>query len=174
MKSKQTGAGLIEVLVSLLILGVGLLGVLSLQSNGLNSGQRAVFVTEAQILAQDMADRIMGFGNGADGALAGNYAGISITDDDPGTYANCSGGCDAGQTVAFDVNQWQEQLFQSSLPGSLARVVWDGDSQIYTVRVSWDQDRLGATTEPGDCTAVNDTSTTLTCFELQVGLGDGA
>ena len=55
----QMGAGLMEVLVSLLILAIGLLGVVSLQSKGLGSNQQAMFVTEAHFLAQDMADRMV-------------------------------------------------------------------------------------------------------------------
>ncbi|MEO0443492.1 MAG: type IV pilus modification protein PilV [Pseudomonadota bacterium] len=62
-KKLQKGAGIIEVMVSLLVLAIGLLGVLSLQTNGLNSNQRAAFVTEAQLLAEDMASRILAFGS---------------------------------------------------------------------------------------------------------------
>jgi len=61
--STNKGAGLIEILISLTVLAVGLLGVLSLQANGLNSGQRAVFATEASLLAEDMAERILAFGS---------------------------------------------------------------------------------------------------------------
>jgi len=61
--SSSKGAGLIEILIALTVLAIGLLGVLSLQANGLNSGQRAVFTTEASMLAEDMAERILAFGS---------------------------------------------------------------------------------------------------------------
>jgi len=59
----QQGIGMIEMLVALVLLGVGLLGALSLQANGLQSNQRANFVTEAHFLAQEMADKILAYGS---------------------------------------------------------------------------------------------------------------
>lgn len=164
---RQLGAGLIEVMVSLLILGIGLLGVLSLQAKGMNSNQRATFVTEAQILAQDMADRIMGFGNNAFGANAGQYDGISVNKHDALTDPACAAsGCDADATVLFDAYEWQRNFSNSSLASPRGTVTWN--APIYTVRVLWDQERTGASVAPASCTANNDKTTTLTCFELEV------
>ncbi|MGH1485092.1 MAG: type IV pilus modification protein PilV [Cellvibrionaceae bacterium] len=164
----QAGSGLIEVMVALLILAIGLLGILSLQANGLNSNQRALFVTEAQVLAQDMADRILSFGsvaaNGYDGADGANdgvtYGGIDIQKVATVTIAdNCSAGCDAAGTKAFDTLEWQQALSNSSLPRGRATVAWE--SPIYTIRVFWDQDREGATSI--ECNARRDN-----CFELEL------
>ncbi|MBX2808616.1 MAG: type IV pilus modification protein PilV [Cellvibrionaceae bacterium] len=164
---RQQGAGLIEVMVSLLILGVGLLGVLSLQTKGMNSNQRATFVTEAQILAQDMADRIMGFGNNAVGANAGQYGDIAVNKNTTPVDPACSvSGCSADDTVLFDTYEWQAQFSNSSLPGASGTVTWN--APVYTIRVLWDQERTGASNAPDSCTANNDKTNTLTCFELEV------
>ena len=167
----QTGSSMVEVLVSLLILGVGLLGAVSLQSNGLNSNQRAVFVTEAQVLAQDMADRILAYGDGPAGANGGEYDDIT-TKNNPNAATTCAftnTGCNPTQTKANDGYEWQ-QLFasaNSSLPGAYGAVKWN--DPVYTITIYWDQDRTGAKKE--DCTK-NDKSADgyLTCFQMELGM----
>lgn len=170
----QCGAGIIEVMVSLLILAVGLLGVLSLQANGLNSNQRAEFVGQAQILAQDMADRILAYGsaetNGNRGAITGQYGATDTSS--PVTDPNCEdpvagGGCDPVNTVTYDQAAWQ-QLFNSddiSLPSGRGTVTWA--APIYTITIYWDQDRTGATGTNCDSSDKSATGN-LTCFRMEV------
>jgi type IV pilus assembly protein PilV len=162
ISASQQGAGLIEVMVSLLILAVGLLGVLSLQANGLNSNTRAEFVTEAQLLAQDMTDRILAYGT-AGGAGAGEYGGTdtSSATPDPDCESPASGGCGAVNTVSFDRNEWGQLLANSSLPGAQGTVTWN--DPVYRVRILWDQDRTGAT----GTSCGNDKSVDLTCFDME-------
>jgi type IV pilus assembly protein PilV len=177
----QRGSGLIEVMVSLLILGVGLLGVLSLQANGLNSGQRALFATEANFLAQDMASRILAFGsrgsNNNAGASTGNYDGLVTVGAVPldpiidaaalaSLASNCSAGCSPTVTKEFDQQQWQAAFNQASLPSGRGEVLWDGLTDTYTIRIRWDQDRTGASGTA--CGA--DRFVDLTCFDLRVSL----
>ena len=57
-KKNQAGASLFEVLIALFILGVGLLGVISLQAESLKLNQQASSSTQALLLANDMAERI--------------------------------------------------------------------------------------------------------------------
>lgn len=56
--AKQTGASLIEVLVSLLVLGIGLLGAAALQLNALKFTDSSTLSSQASFLAYDMMDRI--------------------------------------------------------------------------------------------------------------------
>jgi len=148
----QRGAGFIEMMVSLLILGVGLLGVLSLQANGSSSNQRAIFVTEAQVLAQDMADRIRAYGGDGFGARDGKYKDID-TDGAAAIRPGClSSGCTDDDTLAFDIYEWQLAFEDSSLPRARGMVFHHGGVgpavSTYTVRVLWDQDRTGVTQTP--------------------------
>jgi type IV pilus assembly protein PilV len=163
ISASQQGAGLIEVMVSLLILAVGLLGVLSLQANGLNSNQRAVFVTEAQMLAQDMANRILAYGNGTAGVNSDLYGAINVSKvvaPATVTVPSCAAGCDADQTLAFDQAEWQSALSASSLPRARGTVT--RNIPFYTVNVMWDQDRTGVGAV--QCNSDN-------CFTLQVRVG---
>lgn len=167
--TKQDGTGLLEVVVALLLLGVGLLGVMSLQTKGLNSNQRAVFVTEAQILVQDMADRILAYGNtelnGNSGASDGVYTGISINVGEALTSASCSGasGCTPAESVAYDTNEWRRALKTSSLPRAIAKVNWDSVNSKYIIEVMWDQERDPSALATVTCTKKN-------CYTMEVRL----
>lgn len=55
---KQAGVSLIEILVTTLILGVGLLGVASLQVASVSSNQEGFFSAQATSIAEDLASRI--------------------------------------------------------------------------------------------------------------------
>lgn len=57
-KRTCTGITLIEVLVALFVLGVGLLGVISLQAQTLKLSQQSYTSTQALFLANDMAERM--------------------------------------------------------------------------------------------------------------------
>lgn len=54
----QQGVSLIEILVTTLILGIGLLGVASLQVASVNSNQEGFFYSQATSIADDLASRI--------------------------------------------------------------------------------------------------------------------
>ncbi|MGE7959882.1 type IV pilus modification protein PilV [Pseudomonas sp. NPDC089530] len=54
----QTGMMLIEVLVAVLILGVGLLGAAAVQLNALRYTDSALMASQASFIAYDMLDRI--------------------------------------------------------------------------------------------------------------------
>ena len=162
----QRGAGLIEILISLTILAVGLLGVLSLQAKGLSSNQRAIFATDATLVANEMAEYILSVGNGS-GANAGQF---NSTNTDTGTYTSqdCSASCSIAQQVEDAQFEWDRIISNSdtsSLPNAYGEVSWS--APVYTITVRWDQDRTGATGT--DCTS-GDTETDLTCFSLQVVL----
>lgn len=58
MRIGQTGVSLIEVLVSLLIMGIGLLGAAALQLNALKFTDSSALTSQASFIAYDMMDRI--------------------------------------------------------------------------------------------------------------------
>ncbi len=57
-RSTQTGMTLIEVLVSVLILAIGLLGAAAIQLNALKYTDSAAMTSQASFIAYDMMDRI--------------------------------------------------------------------------------------------------------------------
>lgn len=58
MRTLQQGISLLESLIALLVLSIGLLGVLGLQTQSLVHNRAAYFETQATNMAQDMLDRI--------------------------------------------------------------------------------------------------------------------
>jgi type IV pilus assembly protein PilV len=57
-KKRINGFTLIEVMISVLILGIGILGILNLQSRALMDNQDAYIRTQANFLLNDMSDRV--------------------------------------------------------------------------------------------------------------------
>ncbi len=55
---RASGASLLEMMIALFVLGVGLLGVISMQSEAIKYNQQAYTNTEAQQLATDLAERL--------------------------------------------------------------------------------------------------------------------
>ncbi len=165
-KSLQQGTTLVEVIVSLLILGIGLLGMLSLQANGLNGHQRANFVTDAQILTEDVAGRILASASTAsatttsDLVRAGSYGGTDIIKGN-GVLSGCdpqTAACNSAGAIAYNQNQWAQALTDSSLPRGRLIVSWA--APVYTLQVMWDQERDGSAVS---CTITN-------CFQMEVRL----
>ncbi|UTW46477.1 type IV pilus modification protein PilV [bacterium SCSIO 12696] len=133
---------MIEVLISLFVLAIGLLGVLGMQAEGTKANQRGMFSTQAAFLAQSMADRIrVNDAPTAASTSSGRYDGTD-TGGDPGTPAY-SGGTDCGSSacgsaalLAFDQSQWEQEL-ETQIPSGQGAIDWDNATQTYTVSVIW-------------------------------------
>jgi len=136
--TRESGFTVIEVLVSLLVLSVGMMGLASLQVVGLQNTQGGAQRAQAAFLAYDITDRMRS--NTAAVTTGGyNYVGA------PGAAAanavNCIGiaaNCSAAQLAAFDLAQWQTLLgtYLSSGFGAIATVD-NGTTTGVTVTVQW-------------------------------------
>ncbi len=127
LKSQQ-GISLIEILVSVLILSIGLLGLAAMQSNGLKQNRNAYYRTQATVLAYDIIDRMRA--NDSE-ASSGNYA----MDYGSLTGTQCSSNCTPAQITTTDKLQWKANL-ASQLPSGDGSVTDQGNSQ-YTVNIRW-------------------------------------
>lgn len=133
---RQTGATMIEVLVTILILAVGLLGLSATQvmslKNGNNSHQRYL----AALAAEEMADRMRA--NPA-GILNGNYDGKSV--DGTEASVSCSTKCSSGNLAKLDLHDWG-QVLSKNLPGGSGEIDVDGEK--VTLTVTWNEQHTGA------------------------------
>jgi len=159
----QSGAAMLETVVSLFILAIGLLGSLAMQANGVNSNQRAHLITDANILAMDMADRIMAYNSDDITGDNDDYDGISTADavSQPSCLAS---GCSAGDQKTYDHWDWAQQI-KTRLPGGLGKVDYDGASGTYSIQVMWNHEQIENPT-----TNCNGASTDLTCFTYELRL----
>ena len=149
-----SGFTLLEILISLLILSVGLLGLAGLQVNGLHSNQDSYVLTQAMAQAYDMTDRIRA---NTVGFTAGYYNNIAptIPSTDPGCATTA---CSSADMASHDAYQWNTANL-NLLPNGKGTVTTSGNTRIITVM--WDQLRNGATgTGCGGNPAVD-----LTCFK---------
>jgi type IV pilus assembly protein PilV len=97
---KAAGFSLIELLVAVLIMGVGVLGVTGLQMVSLQNNRDALLRSEALQSAYDIMDRMRV-------NAAGNYDGVDYGDA-PAAPTNCfTSTCSAAQMAAFDIAVWQ-------------------------------------------------------------------
>lgn len=137
---KQCGFTLLEVLIALLILSIGLLGLASLQTNGLRSNQMASMRTTATQLAYNITDRMHANPVGVD---AQDYV-IAVSDVDPVIATDCeSTTCTSLQMATYDLSQWRSAI--NTLPGgssSITRTV-TGTVVTHTITVFWDEYRQG-------------------------------
>lgn len=148
----QAGVGLLEILITLLVLSIGLLGLAALHATGLRQNHSAYLRTQATQLAYDIADRLRSNPQVAEairensGSLANAYD-IAIGDVVSGA-PTCEGvACTPGQMADYDLSQWKDAL-AAALPlgdGAFART-----GSVVTVTVSWDDSRSGATDCPPD------------------------
>ena len=131
-ESGQSGASLVEVMVSLLILSMGLLGMAALQGLGTQYGTRAYFRSQAIVQASDMIDRMRA---NPTAVAAGNYEQNPL----PTNYgADCvRNECSTRELADFDLVSWNK-LNGELLPGGTGLVTKEG--AVHTVQVTWQED----------------------------------
>ncbi len=185
------GFTLLEVMISLVVLAIGVMGILGLQTSTYKQLQSAQNFSKAALLAGDMADRMLA---NQDQVLAGAY-----THDSPTTKPSpdCgSAACTSVELAAYDVWHWQAQLLGEEVvpldededesetrkvPGSLPAA--SGEVLINTVQyptvseseyiiiVRWDDDLDGDTGKV--CTALDPQAVQgandLDCYALNLG-----
>lgn len=122
---KQHGFSMIEVLVTVLILAIGLLGLAGLQSTSLRSNHSAMLRSQATVLAYDIADRLRA---NRTAALNGNYD-VDLEETPTGT-----------SMVATDIIAWKDNLAEM-LPLGDGAIARDEDDNRFTITVQWDDSR---------------------------------
>jgi len=132
--AREAGFSLIEVLMSMLVMSIGLLGVLGLFLNGIKTTDAAYLHSQAVVLAYDMADRIR-----ANPSVLDNYSLVlDTTMIVPGNDCFAQA-CSTLQLAEADLYDWKNQI-DAALPESDASVVTVAPNT--TITVTW-EDHLG-------------------------------
>ncbi len=143
IKKRVSGFSLLEVLISLFILVVGLLGMANLQLVSLQASAGAYQRSQAAILVSELSERIRA---NPDGVAAGDYL---VNDwDDWLSTTSCSFGVDCSTSLEIaqnDLYRWRRQI-HTNFPGAVGSVyVQNG---IHIVKLIWSEqvyiDRLSA------------------------------
>lgn len=146
----EFGVGLIEVLVTLIVLSIGLLGFASLQIRSVQMNQSTLSRTQAINAAYDIVDRIMV--NKSNGAL--DVYEIGINANPPDAPASITSVTERAQA---DLNEWFQLI--DELPSGDASLAIVGDYEQLHVTVCWDDERGFGDSESEElCGADNMTS----------------
>lgn len=133
MINKSNGFTLIEVLITVLILAIGLLGLAGLQISSLRNNLSAEQRGQAAQLVYDMTDR-----------MRANTPGLADYTNAASEDTNCVTtpvvGCSPAQLARHDIFEWEREI-GSVLPGGQGAINLSG--AVFSVTVSWDDDRDG-------------------------------
>lgn len=130
--ARMRGVSLIEVMVSVLILAVGLLGIAAMQAMALRGGQSSLETSMAVMQTNAILEAMR-----ADRANAGTFNTVGMV---------CNTGADAGLPIANDTDRWLRSL-KESISGdpndttTCAQIENCDNACVITVR--WDDSRAG-------------------------------
>lgn len=154
----ERGFSMIEVLVTLMVVSLALLGTAGLQAHSMRLNQGGQYRSLAVFLAADLAERMEA---NRVGALAGNYelpittgAAFLVGTTTPSS-ACVSNPCSPVALANFDLSNWQS-LVAKSLPQSSWSVVQttNGARNDFTITIGW-IDRRSKTTNATVSTTTN-------------------
>lgn len=135
MTRTSQGVSLIEVLVTLAIVAIALLGMAGLQARALSVQQDAFHRRHAAELVAQLAERMranqLGF-------AAGGYAlRFDAGEPAPETTRACAPPCSSAQVALRDLDEWRIEL-RRRMPGAAAYVGWDAtDRSGVDVLLAW-------------------------------------
>lgn len=136
---RQLGFGMIEVLVTLVILTVGLLGLASLQLTGLKGINNSLSRTTATMIAAEMAERIRANPSGNN---LGSYNSLDTDNvtSSPGCISSSCSSSDVALNDIYEISHYFNNLssvadFIPKLPDGRLQVQKNGD--IFDISIEW-------------------------------------
>jgi type IV pilus assembly protein PilV len=122
-RRRSHGFTLVEILVTLLIVSIGLLGIAALHSFSMRNNYDALLRSHASALASDITDR-----------MRSNQAAVNVADSE---YNVAFGERPAGPSRAIaDILEWKDTLAEQ-LPEGDGQIAIDEATWIVTVSVQW-------------------------------------
>src|SRR5574340_1628226 len=142
LRQRTAGFSLLEVLISLVIMSVGLLGIAGLMTGTLKSDYSAAMRTQATAMAYNIIDRMR---TNVSGATNGSYATTmpaapSAATSVPATCTGSGAGCTSTTLATYDVNQWEYELAHA-LPQGRGSIATAATATAVTVTVLWNDSR---------------------------------
>lgn len=149
LSRNQQGVSLIEILISVLVFGVGILGLGSLQIASLKSSSNAHYRTTASVLAQDLADRMKSNSSGVSKGYYGNAVSCSTV-----SRLCRSSACSDEELAIFDLQEVmcgskrgssREGGVQGLLPSGNMAVTCTGGCNtagvIHNINITWNDQK---------------------------------
>jgi len=140
--NRASGFTLIEILITMVILSVGLLGLAGMQTTVLKNNQSAYHRSLATQLAYDIADRIRANLDDGNKLAASTYTTMKLKD--AGAQSDCltvSATCTTADMAENDLYEWNQAL--AALPSGQGSITVVAATRTFTVTINWDDDRSG-------------------------------
>jgi type IV pilus assembly protein PilV len=154
---RQRGDTMIEVLVTVIIIAVGVLGTAALQITTLKNLSSSHSASVAAIVAGDFSERMRA---NPIASLAGQY----VHDAAPDAYPPCAADtCTTAQLANYDMGTWWDDL-AIVLPSASGEVTRNAGTNTFVLTVRWDEDRSGSTKKV--CPPVSEAD--LECYRFNV------
>ena len=140
------GFTLVELLVTVVILAIGLLGMAGLQTTGLSANQSAYHRSQATIAISDIIDRMRSNATGvtndayvADGNTLTVNTSSTITDQE---CIDNTAGCTPAELATHDIAQWARYFSTTdgnipTLPNASGAIARTGSN--YTATITWEE-----------------------------------
>jgi type IV pilus assembly protein PilV len=140
LRLKRSGFSLLEVLITLVIISIGLLGLAGLQAKALKNNHSAYHRSQSTLLAYDIVDRMR-----ANTESMGNYLSTFMVPTVALAQATCKttgAGCSSALMAQNDLFEWNTDL-TTILPIGSGGITRNLAGDIYTISVTWDDNRDG-------------------------------
>jgi type IV pilus assembly protein PilV len=146
----QTGSGLIESLISILVVSIGFLGFAGLQINGLAAANDSMFRSKAVYLSYQMADRVRANLPAANTGAYNDFT--NQTPPTPGCTVTVN--CTSAQMATNDFAEWLTEIQSPSVLPAGAGVICldstpddgtpdspgcDGQGNVLSIKLWWDE-----------------------------------
>lgn len=146
-KSRQSGIGLVEILVAVLLISVGFLAAAKMQVEGMRFSQSAYYQSQAYFMASDMIDRMR---SNIEGVALGHYTdqSTSATAENPECGVNP---CLPAAIARQDLFDWSTSLhsfdvdteFVAALPGtattSASGAIEEVGDGVFAIIMNWNE-----------------------------------
>ena len=134
MTVKQDGFSLLEVLISVVILAIGMLGVAAMQTSAIRYNHSAELRSLAVTQISNIVDRMLANSQGMENGAYNSVSGIP-------SAPNCTN-CTSAQVAQYDIHEWNSSN-RDLLPAGQGTITRNANRYIITIR--WDNNRSGVT-----------------------------
>jgi len=168
---RQAGFTLIEILVTVVILSIGLLGIAGMQASSLRNNHVAYTETQAANLVMDMADRIRANPVAAQGNDYLYDTNVSVATD-PGCINT---GCTPAQLAQFDRYEWSIPILGKStaVTSTTSPALSDGRGIItkngdqFTITLLWREPAVNKDNDIKHKQCITGQGSDFACFQMR-------
>lgn len=134
---RQNGITLVEVLVTVLVTSVGILGLLSLQALSIKMTHDSFLRTQATFLARDIADRLLTNPDGDYSITESQFLNLTTAPSQSCASSIQDTNCSIAEMRNFDIYNWSQSA-KNVLPNARITITAPGVGELlHTITIKW-------------------------------------